>query len=91
MSSYHQLEKRFGIVCVEKGFITAAQLHEVIGIQINENLYGMDHRLLGQILVSLGYITSDHIREVLREMGVPTRFSLCDCDLFEDSQGVKNP
>jgi hypothetical protein len=67
-----QLEKRFGVIAVEKGYITADQLFEAMMIQLKENLDGWEHRLLGKILFDLGYMSSDQIREVLDEMGVST-------------------
>jgi hypothetical protein len=84
--SYHHLEKRFGVMAVEMGFITAAQLHEAMTIQLNEGLQGMAHRLMGQILVERGHISSGQIREVLLAMGLPTRFCLCDYPTGTGSQ-----
>ncbi len=85
--SYHQLEKRFGITAVEIGFITETQLHEAMTIQLNEDLHGMEHRLIGQILLEKGYISNARIREVLRQMGLPIRFCLCNYNnISTDSQ-----
>ena len=36
--SFYQLEKRFGVTAVKMGFITAAQLHEAMRIQLDEDL-----------------------------------------------------
>jgi hypothetical protein len=71
--SYHQLDKRFVITAVQMGFITAAQLHEAMAVQLNEDLHGMDHRLICQILLARAYITSAQTGEVFRQMGLPTR------------------
>lgn len=71
MSVFH-LEKRFGTVAVEKKYITPSQLLEAMAIQINEDLLGTEHRLLGQILLERGHITPIQIREVLTHMGLPT-------------------
>lgn len=76
--SYQQLEKRFGITAVQIGFITETQLYEATTVQLNEDLHGMEHRLIGQILLERTYITFAQTREVLRQMGLPTRFCLCD-------------
>jgi hypothetical protein len=65
-----QLEKRFGFIAVEKGYINAEQLLEAMMIQLKENLDKWEHRLLGKILFDLGYMSSDQIRDVLDEMGV---------------------
>jgi hypothetical protein len=68
--SHHQLEKRFGITAVEMSFITDTQLHEAMKIQLDEDLHGMEHRLIGQILLKRGYISSGQIIEVLKQMGL---------------------
>ncbi|MGD8893738.1 MAG: hypothetical protein PVJ20_11030 [Desulfobacterales bacterium] len=64
------LDKRFGAVAVEKGFITLENLYEAIKIQILENLDGSNHRLIGQILWEQGYIKTEQINEVLKTMGI---------------------
>lgn len=66
----NQLEKRFGFIAVEKGYINADQLLEAMMIQLKENLERWEHRLLGKILFDLGYMNSDQVREVLEEMGI---------------------
>lgn len=87
--SYHQLEKRFGITAVQMGLITVTQLHDAMTVQLNEDLHGMEHRLIGQILLERTYITSAQTREVLRQMGLPTRFCLCGHALNIGSQKGK--
>jgi hypothetical protein len=64
------LDKRFGAVAIDKGFITLEQLFEAMKIQIGENTQGLEHRLIGQILWEKGYISSEQINEVLRSMGI---------------------
>jgi len=65
-----KLDKRFGALAIDKGFITLENLLEAIEIQIHENMDGSDHRLIGQILWEKGYITSEQINEVLASMGI---------------------
>ncbi|MBN1832508.1 MAG: hypothetical protein JW896_10395 [Deltaproteobacteria bacterium] len=60
--------KRFGVIAVEKGFITLEQLVEAMTLQIQEETEGERHRLIGQILLSLGYLTSSQIDEVMETM-----------------------
>jgi len=60
--------KRFGVIAVEKGFITLEQLVEAMTVQILEGTDGKKHRLIGQILLSLGYLTSPQIDEVMETM-----------------------
>jgi hypothetical protein len=68
--SEDKLDKRFGAVAIDKGFITLENLIEAMKIQILENLQGIDHRLIGQILWEEGYIKTEQINEVLKSMGI---------------------
>ena len=63
-SKYPQV--RFGTLAVEKSIITEEQLGKAVNIQMNEDLKGMGHRLLGQILVDMGYMSRKQVEEVLR-------------------------
>ena len=63
-----KLDKRFGVTAVEKGFITSEQLFEAMKIQIAEDLKPIGHRLLGEILLDEGHITTEQINEVLEAM-----------------------
>ena len=65
-----KLDKRFGAVAIDKGFITLENLIEAIKIQIIENLDGSDHRLIGQVLWEEGYLNTEQINEVLKTMGI---------------------
>jgi hypothetical protein len=60
--------KRFGVIAVEKGFISKEQLFEAIKIQIEEDLEGKPHSLIGVILIRLGYLTRERADEVLLVM-----------------------
>ena len=61
-------DKRFGVIAVEKGFITKEQLFQALRIQTEENLQGKEHRLTGVILYELGYLTEKQIEEVLESI-----------------------
>jgi len=65
-----KLDKRFGAVAIDKGFITLDHLIEALKIQTLENLDGSDHRLIGQILWEKGYLETGQIKEVLKSMGI---------------------
>jgi hypothetical protein len=65
-----KLDKRFGAVAIDKGFITLENLIEAMKIQVLENLQDLDHRLIGQILWEEGYIKTEQINEVLKSMGI---------------------
>ena len=65
-----KLDKRFGTVAIEKGFVEPEHMFEAMEIQILENLEGSEHRLIGQILWEKGYITTQQIDEVVKSMGI---------------------
>ena len=58
-------EKRFGVIAVEKSFITKEQLFEALKIQVDEDLSGKPHTLIGIILIKLGYLTHEEADDVL--------------------------
>ena len=61
-------DKRFGVIAVEKEFINKEQLFEALRIQVEEDLAGKPHTLIGLILISLGYLTREQAEEVLATM-----------------------
>ena len=61
-------DKRFGVIAVEKGFITKEQLFEAMKIQVEEDVSGKPHTLIGIILIKLGYLTKEEADHVLFEM-----------------------
>jgi hypothetical protein len=71
METIERLEKRFGAVAVEKGFITKTELTEALKLQVAENLEGATHRLVGTILFEQGRLSVEQINEVLRDLGKP--------------------
>lgn len=68
MMARHKLERHFGITAVEMGYVTANQLQTAMRLQLDEDLNGMDHRLIGQILIEEGFINSGQLGKVLLEM-----------------------
>lgn len=58
-------EKQFGIIAIEKGFITAENLIETLKIQVEEEIQNKTHRLIGEILLDEGYMTPTQIQDVL--------------------------
>ena len=62
------LEKRFGILAVEKGFVSPEQIREALEIQVRENIEKKKHRFIGTILVEQGYLKHSQISEVLKAM-----------------------
>ena len=68
--SIERLDKRFGTIAIEKGFISLDHLVDALKIQVIEDLEGIQNRLVGQILLEKGYITNIQISEVLKSMGL---------------------
>ena len=66
--SEEYLEKRFGVVAFEKGFVTGEQVLEAMSIQVKADLEEKEHLPIGGILVSLGYMKDSEADEVLVAM-----------------------
>ena len=64
----NQTHKRFGVIAIEKGFITEENLLHALRVQAKENVEKGTHRLLGQILLEEKFITESQIDEVLEVM-----------------------
>ena len=63
--SYH---KRFGTIAVDKGYIVEFQLVRALEMQAKENVMEGKHRLLGQIFVEEGLLTTAQVDEILETM-----------------------
>ena len=59
---------RFGMIAVQKGFVKASQVISALEIQFKENIRSENHRLIGEILVGEGDMTSLQVSEVLMEL-----------------------
>ncbi|MFC1515935.1 hypothetical protein ACFL7E_04155 [Thermodesulfobacteriota bacterium] len=66
--SIEYTDKRFGVVAIEKGFISLDQLLESLKMQIEEELERGIHRVIGAILVENGFMDLLQIEEVLDSM-----------------------
>ncbi|MDP1992831.1 MAG: hypothetical protein Q8K00_17605 [Syntrophales bacterium] len=64
-SKIEHYEKRFGIIAIDKGFITAEDLVKGLTVQVAEDVRKIPHRLLGEIFFDLGLMTDKQIDEVL--------------------------
>ncbi len=62
------IQKRFGVVAIQKGFVTLGQVVDAFRIQIEEEFYKDKHRHLGQILLEQGLISQSQIGEVLQDL-----------------------
>jgi hypothetical protein len=63
-----QLCRRFGTVAVGNGFITRDQLKAAFIEQVEEDLNGQGHRLIGTILYEKGWMTWEQVDVVLKEL-----------------------
>ncbi len=61
-------EIRFGVVAIQKGFVTLGQVVDVFRIQVEEEFYTDKHRRLGEILLEQGLISQSQIDEVLQTL-----------------------
>lgn len=61
-------QKRFGTIAVDKGYINEDQLIKALEIQAKENVMESKHRLLGQILLDEGLLTTTQVDEILETM-----------------------
>lgn len=57
--------KFFGEVALEKKLVTTDQLYEALTLQARAKVEGRGEKLLGQVLLELGYLSEDQIRQVL--------------------------
>ena len=60
--------RRFGFMAIEKGFIKADQLYEVLIKQRAQETGGAEGRPLGMILKDLGYLSFSQINEILQTL-----------------------
>lgn len=59
---------RFGVIAVDKGFVTADQLKEALTEQAEDNLSNRPHRLIGRIFFDKGWMIDEQINIVLNEL-----------------------
>ena len=61
-------EKRFGIIAIEKGFITQEDLILALTTQIREDIEYGAHRLVGELFFDLKIMDENQIDEVVKEI-----------------------
>lgn len=59
---------RFGSIAVFRGYVTLQQIQEGLSEQVEDNVHGKPHRLLGTILRARGWITAEQEKSILAEM-----------------------
>jgi hypothetical protein len=58
-------DNRFGAIAVDKGFITPEELYLALEIQAKENIEEKKHRLLGQIMIDMNFLTEEQVEEIV--------------------------
>ena len=58
-------EKRFGLLAIERGYITSDDLIRAIKVQVEEDVANKSHRLIGEILLDMNCLTVTQIQEIL--------------------------
>lgn len=64
------LDKRFATLAMEKGFINLDQFTEAMRIQATEDIAGVKHRRVGEILLEMEYMSMSEVSEVLTALEV---------------------
>ncbi len=60
--------RRFGAIAVHLKFCTVEQVKSAMTEQLEDNINGREHRLLGSILYDKGWISETQIETVLLEL-----------------------
>lgn len=61
---------RFGSIAYQRSYVTKEQIQEALAEQVDDNLSGRPHRLLGRIFREKGWLTEEQERSITEEMGV---------------------
>lgn len=59
---------RFGQIAVEKGYVNSEQVKKAVSEQIDDDMSGRPHRLIGRIFLDNGVMTPRQIELVLNEL-----------------------
>ena len=59
---------RFGSIAVFRRYVTLEQIQQALTEQLEDNVRGRSHRLLGTILQEKGWITEEQEQSILKEM-----------------------
>lgn len=63
-----RFEPRFGDLAVSRGLVTVEQLIKAMSLQVREEAEKDRHRLLGEILVELGFMDAADVQKILKDM-----------------------
>ena len=57
---------RFGQIAVEMGFLSEARLKQALCLQVDDDLAGKKHRLIGTIMFENDWMSYEHIETALK-------------------------
>lgn len=60
--------RRFGVIAVHRGIVVLEQVKQALVEQLEDDIQGREHRLLGTILYEHGWITQSQIESVLADL-----------------------
>jgi hypothetical protein len=81
--SKEKRKRRFGTIAISKGIISLEQFTEAIEIQAKEELTETKHRLIGEILVDLGFMDPAQVNAIMNELvAVAFRFECPHCGIM---------
>lgn len=64
----NEYRRRFGQIAVNLGFINGTQLKEALNEQIDDDLAGIFHRFIGEILLQKRWLSYEQIDIILDEL-----------------------
>ena len=56
---------RFGTIAVKRGYITPIEFATALMVQVSSEMEKKQHKLIGEILLELGYMNASQVNEVL--------------------------
>jgi len=79
-------EKRFGIIAIEKGFITVEELIKALTVQVREDMAYGTHRQVGEILLDLNIMNANQIEKVVKT--IFKQKNVYGINLFNESRKI---
>ena len=76
MTAQQVAQKRFGMLAVEKHYVTKEHVTEALQIQIDENMNQGIHRQIGAILFDLGRMDAGQVQMILGELNSTSKLAV---------------
>lgn len=71
MTDGDRYRKMIGELALERGLVDAGQLYQALTHQARSRDEGKGNKLLGQVLVELGFMTADQLQDLVEELYPP--------------------